>query len=279
MSVPIDHHYLPQFYLRRWTRGEKLYRYVRPRKGSAIHQKKVTPAAVGYQPHLYAYSDGTDEADRQRLETRFFQLIDDRAAAALAKVEEGQRGTAIDRVGLVQFLLSLLHRSPTRIEHLRDELAERMKSVPGFDASDPAQIMRIADSINDLLSDLISSRDMVPFVAEMRVFRVDVEAKVKLLTCDIPLMQSHGIKRPDAFLMLPYAPNRLLILAHDERVALSFSSQEKEALANAVNDAVVKQARQVVIASNDEARAFIEARFDPFSPPPPENGLLTWAAP
>jgi len=281
MSVPIDHHYLPEFYLRRWSRAGKLYRYVRPIEQSRIHQKKVSPAAVGYEPHLYSYTDGLSNFERTRLEHSYFQQIDDRAAKALVKLENMEQGSAIDHVGLVQFVISLLHRSPRRMQYLRDELTKRMLDVPEFDPSRPRDQNMIRDRVNDLLVDLISSDTVIPEIVGMKVFRVPVYAKRRLLTSDTPIMLSQGTRNPRAFLILPYAPDRLIIFAHEENVALAFSTQEGDVLVNAINDAIVRQARHVVISSDDAERTFIEDRYKPFSPPDGagDDGFIRWIAP
>lgn len=281
MSIPIDHHYLPEFYLRRWTRTGKLYRYVRPVENAKLHQKKVAPSAVAYQPHLYSYSSGESDFERTRLEHSYFQQIDDRAAKALVKLENMERGSVIDHVGLVQFVISLLHRSPRRIEHLRQELTDRMLDVEEFDPKRDSDRNMIRDHVNDLLADLISSDTMIPEILGMKVFRVPVYARRKLLTCDIPIMLSQGTRNKGAFIMLPYAPDRLIIFAHEEEVALAFSTQDHEALANAINDAIVRQAQQVVIATDDVERAFIDDRFNPFMPPDGAgyDGLVRWLVP
>ncbi|GAC1612917.1 MAG: DUF4238 domain-containing protein [Novosphingobium sp.] len=279
MSVPVDHHYLPQFYLSRWTRGGKLYRYVRPVAGRPVHQKKVSPRAIGYQPHLYAYSDGDSPEHKQRLELDFFRHVDDRAAVALTKLDAGECGSAIDKAGLIQFVLSLMHRSPVRIQHLREELSKRMSDVSDFDASDSRHATMIADHVNDLLSDLCSSQEMIEFIYGMTVYRIEARGKGTLLTCDMPLLLSQGIKRDDGFIMFPYAPNKLAIFAHNERTAWAFSSQDGTALINAVNDSLALQARHVVIASDSSGREFIEQRFAPYAPPPPGDGLHRWVVP
>ena len=279
VSVPVDHHYLPQFYLRRWTRGGRLYRYVRPVIGGPVHQKRVSPAAIGYERDLYAYSTGTTEASRQRLERDFFQKIDDRAASAFAKIESLSQGSALERVGLVQFLLSLMHRSPSRLAHFRDDLSARMADVPSFDPLNNEHQNLVRDQTNDLLTDLISSDETIPILVRMKVYHVPIRSPDKLMTGDLPLMMSDGIARPDAFLMLPYAPDKLIILAHDETAALAFSTQDQNALVHALNDAVVRQARQVVIACDASSRPLIEEHFDPFGEPVGGDGYLRWEVP
>lgn len=281
MSVPIDHHYLPCFYLARWTRGGKLYRYVRPIEGANLHQKKVTPEAIGYEPHLYSYAKAATEFERTRLEHDYFQHIDGRAARALVKIEAMERGSAIDHVGLVQFVLSMLHRSPARIARLRDELAARMSDIPDFDRANSDHNAMIRDQTNDLLTELISSDTVVPEIVGMKVYRVPINSRRKLVTCDLPLLLSDGTRNERAFLLLPYAPDRLIVFAHREDTALAFSTQDHDVLVNALNDAIVRQARHVVISIDDSERTFIEERFDPFSDPDGsgDDGLMRWNAP
>lgn len=279
MSVPVDHHYLPQFYLSRWTRGGKLYRYVRPVAGQPVHQKKVSPRSIGYQAHLYAYSSGQSPENKQRLELDFFRHVDDRAAVALTKLDAGERGSAIDKAGLIQFVLSLMHRSPVRIHLLREELSNRMSDVRDFDATDSGHTAMVADLVNDLLIDLCSSREMIEFIYGMNVYRIEVWGEGAFLTCDMPLMLSQGLKRNDGFIMFPYAPDKQAIFAHNERTAWAFSSQDGTALIYAINDSLALQARHVVIASDDSGRSFIEQRFDPNAPPPSGDGLYRWIVP
>lgn len=139
----------------------------------------------------------------------------------------------------------------------------------------------IRDRVNDLLVDLISSNTIIPEIVGMKVFRVPVCAKRRLLTSDTPIMLSQGTRNPRAFLMLPYAPDRLIIFAREENVALAFSTQEGDVLVNAINDAIVRQARQVVISSDDAERVFIDERFKPFSAPDGagDDGFIRWIAP
>lgn len=183
-----------------------MVRYVRPRPNALLHEKTVFPSAIGKARDLYAYSVGASEVERQRLELQLFGPIDLRAAEALQKIEAGQPGSNAEKTGLVKFVLSLQLRSPSRIAHLRKDLADRMIGVADFDARDPAHQAMIADQINDLLSEIISSEKIMQAVTEMKVFRIGVSSKHKLLTCDLPLMMSQGIAQPQGFLMFPYSP-------------------------------------------------------------------------
>jgi Protein of unknown function (DUF4238) len=279
VSIPREHHYLPKFYTARWAIGGSLVRYVRPTPFAPLHGKPVVPKAIGKARDLYAYSVGTTEEDRQRLELQFFGPIDNRASEALQKIEAGLPGSLTEKVGLVQFALSLHWRSPERISHLRSELAERMTGVADFDAQDTEHQTMIADHINDLLEQMISSEKMIRKVASMKVFRIDVNSKHDLLTCDLPVMMSQGIAQPQGFMMFPYSPHSVAIFAHDAKVAAAFSTQEPDVLAKGLNDAVVRQARQFVIAANPRSQRFIENRFLKNPEPISGDGLMRWKVP
>lgn len=279
MSIPREHHFLPQFYTARWASGGSMVRYARPRPDAPLHSKTVVPKAIGKARDLYAYSAGTTEEERQRLELQFFGPIDNRAAEALQKIDAGQFGSLTDKVGLVQFVLSLQWRSPGRIADLRSELVGRMTGFADFDAHDLAQQTMIADQVNDLLSEMISSDNIIRMVSGMKVFRIHVDSKHNLLTCDLPLMMSQGIAQPQGFLMFPYSPNRLAIFAHDATVAAAFSTQEPDVLARGLNDAVIRQARQFVIAADSSSKRFVENRFLRNPEPIPGDGMMRWKVP
>lgn len=256
-----------------------MVRYGRPGPDASLHRKSVVPKAIGKARDLYAYSSGSTEQERQRLELELFGPIDHRAAEALEKIDANQCGSAKEKVGLVQFALSLQLRSPSRLSHLRNELTERMSGVVDFDPSDVAHQLMIADHVNDLLSEIISSQNTIHIVASMKVFRIDVDSRFKLLTCDLPLMMSQGIAHSQGFLMFPYSPQRLAIFAHEERVALAFSTQEPDVLAKSINDAVVRQAQEFVIAADDRSRRFVESRFLKNPEPIAGDGLMRWKVP
>src|SRR5438045_2699476 len=62
MSVPKKHHYLPQFFMRRWIDTEgKLTEYRRPRDKLIVKRKR--PAETGYVVDLYANESKSDPVE------------------------------------------------------------------------------------------------------------------------------------------------------------------------------------------------------------------------
>src|SRR5258708_30589770 len=87
MSEPINHHYLPVFYLRQWCNAAgKVVRYYRPHR--AVVASPITPENTGYEPALYSL-DGYPSEHRQAIEKQFFgPIIDEPASRTLAVVLE-----------------------------------------------------------------------------------------------------------------------------------------------------------------------------------------------
>ncbi|HEX7857492.1 MAG TPA: DUF4238 domain-containing protein [Sphingobium sp.] len=284
MSIPRKHHYLPQSYLDRWAGPDaKVYSFVRPRgAGDKLDVKAHPVSAVAYQRDLYRLPEGGNERYQQRVELEFLQRIDDRAAVALDKLDNGVPASLEDRVGLAQFLLSLLHRTPGRLQWLHNDLARRMADVPNFDPVRDYDLVR--RGMLDVFVDMVGSDQMVAMMYGMKVYRMEMgPSRFDLLTSDRPTMLSNGLDEQDGFLMLPYSPRRIVILAHDKHVPDAFTHQDPDKLVRALNDAVVSQAEHVVIGRSAEQRRFIENRFlfptDPLKAHAGPDGIHRWEAP
>jgi Protein of unknown function (DUF4238) len=69
MNEPIDHHYIPVFYLNQWCdQAGKVVRYYRPHK--EVIASPITPKSTGYEPQLYAL-DGYPDDQKQWIEKHY----------------------------------------------------------------------------------------------------------------------------------------------------------------------------------------------------------------
>lgn len=284
MSIPRKHHYLPRSYLDRWAGPDgKVWSFVRPQGPRGKLDVKAYPvSAVAYKRDLYRSPEGESERQKQRVELEFLQRIDDRAAVALDKLDSSTSGATEDRIGLIQFLISLLHRTPGRIQWLHDDLARRMADVPEFDPVQDHDFVR--QGTLDVFVDMIGSDSMVAMMYGMKVYRMEMgPSRFDLLTSDRPTMLSNGLGERDGFLMLPYSPRRIVILSHDERIPDAFTHQDPDKLVRALNDAVVSQAEHTVIGRSADQRRFIDNRFlsptDPLKVHAGPDGIHRWKAP
>lgn len=259
MPEPKRHHYLPEFYLRRWAKDGKVWRFLRPNgPRSVVHAKFVAPKSAGFKTELYSYPNPVDPAHAQTIERDFLQIIDSKGSAALAKAEKNEPATLNDKAALSQFLLSMMHRSPARIEHLAVELAKRVQES---DDEMPADFIR--HHTLSLFSDLIASESMIEGLTKMSTYIVAMGPhRHFLMTSDCPIMISNGLYHRNSFVMLPIGPSKLLVLANRPEIPEAFANQETGKLVLALNDAVVTQAKDLVIGTRKSERRFVENRLN-----------------
>lgn len=120
MSVPRDHHFLPQFLLEPWCGADgKLTAYSKPYKDVVV-TGRYAPSEVGKQADLYTY-DGVPHGHAQVVETVFMQKVDSDAAQAFATVtaKGATKITSDDRAKLAVFILSMLARHPDSVAHAK----------------------------------------------------------------------------------------------------------------------------------------------------------------
>ncbi len=128
MSEPIDHHYLPVFYLCQWcdARG-KVVRYYRPHK--TVVASPITPKYTGYEPYLYSLP-GNPPGKEQAIETDFMaRAVDEPASKALPILIERNQSAMTEemRRAWVRFLMAMRLRDPhslTEISALAHEITK-----------------------------------------------------------------------------------------------------------------------------------------------------------
>jgi hypothetical protein len=87
----MDHHYVPQFYTRRWADGSgRVLCYKRVTNGR-IAFKGVVPKGTGFEPDLYKTPPAVfwESHEEHVIETAFFSPIDNDAAVVLDKLQSG----------------------------------------------------------------------------------------------------------------------------------------------------------------------------------------------
>ena len=280
MSIPQDHHYLPEFYLKRWlTSGRKqVCEYSRPYK--EVHCRLRYPSETGKQRNLYSLPGEDDPATREHVEIRVMSPLDDAAATALSVIESGKHVTdPVMRDAWAKFLVSQLHRSPARLRYF----SRKIRGVDGeITASDLEDYRRLKppgapdnprdyfkdvheDEISHtrakLITGLIQSAMLAGAIIHMdwRILRLD--CRHGLLTSDDPIMTSNGIGHENSFVMLPISPEMMFIASKQPRVIDAFASQDALALERGFNDAICRQADALVIGSDGSQKRFVANRL------------------
>lgn len=113
MTNPIRHHYIPQFYLKRWLNSEGiLYVYV---KGKTEPLKIPENSIINFcqEKHLYSIPSIAPE-DSEVIETKWFAPLDGDAATIIKKFNRGiiNNLSATERSNWFYFCSNLYYRSP-----------------------------------------------------------------------------------------------------------------------------------------------------------------------
>lgn len=282
MSIPRKHHYLPEFFIDRWAVDGKVWRFERllTAPGQRLHGREVTAAAAANEKDLYADPTVADPRAKQMIEIEFFGKIDDQGARAIALLDKPVPLPVRERKALSQFVVSLLHRSPSRIDWILKKLEEDFLRTNGQVLTEA----KLRSGALLTLTTVVGSGPVVQAVSEFGVYNIELtRSRFGLLLSDRPVALSNGIAGPRAFLMLPISPRNLLILTPNKAVALAFSTQDHSKLARAVNDAIVSQAQHVVISNTAAHKAFVDARLLKgalrHNAASPFDGLVRWKVP
>lgn len=299
MSDPRKHHYVPQFYLKRWAGEDRRVSDYRRFDGKLVHRRRF-PSETGFEIELYSVRTQTDPTRRQAVEKRLMSRIDNAAARALDYMDEtlAPPDDTDRRNGWTRFLLSLIYRSPTQVARLREKILEHRDGILAgladrYDElraeTDPETfeeyVERDRGHIDEesfaVLMNRLTNSEWVGTTLIRMTWGVMAWKQVRhgFLTGDIPIMISDGLGHRNSFVMLPIGPSTLFIAATRREVIDAFANQDATTLERAVNDAIVRQARQVVITRDPTQHRFIDNRLLRSPPPTGKLGLHTWNGP
>lgn len=266
---PRKHHYLPEFYIRKWVgRSGHLVRYMRV-PGGKIDQKHVAPGAVGFQRDLYTFPM-FDEDRAQGLELGLFSHVDNYAAIALEQMARGDIPQDSGwRTAFAVFALGLQRRTPHAIKaharELKQEMAKEVEMLPVYDDG-----VRLVALIR--LLDIMDESPVGRALINMEWCLIETPASgVSLLTSDTPLLLYGGApiatgnpwfptSELESF-AIPISPTRLLVGRWAAREPTGLERMSPNSAAKTFNKYVVQNARSVVIAPDGRHSAFIRRHF------------------
>jgi hypothetical protein len=282
----VDHHYIPQCYLKRWANPADAQLQTFQHQPRGLHARKSSTKGTGYVPHLYTAKLNPDVGDQ--LETDLLQRIDNDAARLLDRFTSGGRleFDPDEQSAWTLFLLSLMHRSPGRIDHFDKTVAEAFPSfadgVPPEVEAEYAVHRRPGDpnSIGEffrtaspkdvelgrtiLLRQLFTSERLGTALNSMKrgVIRFSDKAKHELLTSDKPLIITNGLERPDVVVLLALSPRHLFVAAHDTKYLEPYGdTANADRVIKFNNVHVCEQAERYVYSTGTAQRSFITKYF------------------
>lgn len=282
MNGPRDHHFIPVFYLKRWTKNGKLVEYSRPY--SKIVAKPVGPKATGYQTDLYTFPE-LPEPTRHILESGFFSQTDQLASDALDQLySRNTHWTPERRSAWSRFIVNFRIRHPDPLQEIRAYIrATWGKSDPYYEAqyaearqrTDPETFADYIASLSSEATQKIQLRLLHSVLDNDRLgarinnmiwgVRNLSEAKHTLLTSDWPadLILAKGM------LSLPVGPRSLFVAATSEHVMRQLREADPNKIVVETNKYVVSRARRYVYACDHSQTSFVEKYMSKAMDPQP----------
>lgn len=283
IQVPRRHHYIPEFYLRRWTSGKgTLVQFSKPRPGrNEVKALRVYPKQTGFVDRLYELH-GVEPEVAHKYETEFFKPVDTKAANVLAKFEAGQFEVSDEeRSAWTHFVLALVLRHPEQVAAFGRYMTDAVERDPSlarrgrFKLPDgrTADLARIQDELASgegisrvamvTLARTIANRPAgEAFInKQWGLIRTPVGAPA-LLTSDRPILWEQAMDHPDFCLLMPVGPKRIFFAANwRTMMAARLTGNRTAPFVNLLNDHVVRRAVRFVYGLGEHALPFVQERM------------------
>lgn len=279
MNEPIDHHYVPIFYLSRWIGTDGcVCRFSKP-NGSEVKAKRVVPKGTAFEPKLYDFENKSADQS-QSIEREFMSPLDSSASHALHLLETNvpeSAWTNDTRDGWSRFLLAQMLRAPEDIEQLKTSVRQAWeKSEPEIEAKyavrklagypetikeylqshEPDHLEKFTGSI---AKTLMAHTDICNVISKMhwQVLEIPNDA-FPLLTSDRPIWMTATLTEVDAFISLPIGPRKLFTAAVNLTTNHRLKLRKRSELSKVINKLIVQHAVKFVYGLNDDMMAFVQ---------------------
>ena len=279
-NEPKNHHYLPVFYLSGWARSDgRVCRYYRPR--DVVVCSWSMPSRTAAEEFLYTLH-GFPAEDRQQIEKSLFsEAIDGPAAPIITKLkaEGASRLTNEERVQFARFMMSLQLRDPHSLNEVMQEVAKNIRQNFANDTEyatirkpdDPETLMewaqtrapaQLANAHLLMLPRLIDHEQIGTHLVNMQWAVVDLTwSEHTLLTCDRPIVRTHGLDDHRALWLFPLGPRHLFVAANDRGRLPNLLGASPTRVAREANHQFVGVAVANVYGDTDRHLSFVEARL------------------
>ncbi len=263
-DVKRKHHFVPQFYLKRWGDDDGLLWRFQRANGRDAKPKQKHYAGILYEEHLYTVR-GREPGDVFLAEDEVFQEIDSAAAPALEELLATKNISSENRWdALFRFMYTLQVRNPRVIQGLMDESPaleretikqlEALLGPPILNRRNPSEITDGHSELGRFLAVGIAKLDFtyrdyfnVPWCIRM------LPDRLPLMTSDYPFAAMPNFDHPNTVFVFPLAPNACFLGFKDQRMAHAFTGIDDERFCDLINVLTVARAESVyAVNSNSE---------------------------
>ena len=275
MNVPVDHHFIPAFYLSQWA-GQNGKLIECTIKYNKLIAKPVGPKSTGYESHLYSFPELPPES-AQFIEDDFFRYADQTACLALDihLGNSSRQWTAELRSAWSRFVIAIHLRHPDAMPELRAAAINLWNASGNTSQAEYERIRTPADpetfderiALIDPLIPVKARANMIIKVFDneivgthingMRWATVDLShSSDKLLLSDRPV-EFFRLKDPNGIISIPISPTKLFVGVNDTAILTKLRQTKPRALVHSVNKFLVSRARRFVWASDESSLRFI----------------------
>ena len=232
MKYPKDH-YVPEFYLKRWSQNnpdKKLFsgRYIQATR--KIQWTSHAPSGTGYERNLYG-----------KIEDIFFKPLDNEASNVLNKLEEKDIVSPIkfdlgekDHISWAEFILGLIVRMPDKVKSIQDSF-----NAVGLDA----------DTARNEIPNIIKNERSVKDLRSLTWVFARVNTNLELITCDNPLIfKPNNLSHPDCVILLPMGPKHFFLATRQDNIGRLYQNSRKMVVN--INIEIIKNSIKRIYARN-----------------------------
>ena len=280
MNEPIDHHYVPRFYLSKWCGRDKKIHYFRWINGKLIHNR-ISPKHTGFETKLYSLKH-VSANEEQEIEKVLRDEVDTPASRVLNKMIEKGVGVLSEeeKSSFTKFLISLRYRGPDSVTKLKSDgrdillnsLAESQNEYEQLkESNDPSTFEEFFDTnLPSIPANLglvtfvnwLNSTDMVNIIANMRWYiRTVKETSYDLLTSDNPLIYGEAQNSNKLYIGLPLSPMKMFFAFRSPKLEDAFRRVGDNKLVKHCNISTTNKAIDKIYATNENQKVFIKNHF------------------
>jgi hypothetical protein len=276
--LAVKHHYVPQFFLKRWADADGKVHVFQVRHGTILGRAR-RPEYTGFEYDLYGLVSNAFGLGKDHLEERLFGPIDSNAAVVLDKLERHQAISEHERVAWTFFLSSLRIRQPDVLVFLRKEGMDRLKAdlakrdaatlasdamstEQWFNRTYPGAIE--AMTLINWLPRMILHDDVTAAFGEMRWWIREFDAdQPALLLSDLPIHWEGGFKSELFMIQLPVGSRRVFFGARSKHTEEVLDGIPQQQLIERINRTTLASSAGRVWASDEiGGRAVIAANLE-----------------
>lgn len=278
-QVSWRHHYLPEFYLKRWASNCKLVEFSRQYK-DVVKPRYCSPRATGFVNANEFLAD-LPLVEKAFYEEKFFSPVDSRAADVLTKMESDvRRFTAEERTAWAQFVMTLVFRHPSYIQHIQARLHENILVVtPNSEKAwrrrrekdDPHRLVdkirqeleRNSEELSrhslELANAMMASQRIGTHLVNMIWGQTPIHPLAPgLFTSDRPVYWHGALEEDDCHIIMPVGPKRIFWAVNKPEMSDMIRWVHNEAMVRFMNEQVTRRSLKYVYAMGDREQPYLQ---------------------